>query len=172
MKAVVSPNASNEDIAALSGLIDALGGESSGEAEPFVIRAGGALWLGLASDHTDRGLEAHSVARSKQICAKPVAGALWRLDEVADPEALELRSWIEAGGEWVEYQAGALTAIRPLDELIAGAALGEGEAMLCGTLPAIGGVRPAARFRMSLSDPARGRVISHEYETRTLAVVA
>ena len=151
--------------------IDALGAETSGEAEPLIVRSGGTVWLGLASDHTDRGLEAHSVAHSKQICPKPAAETLWRLDSVADPDALTLRSWIDEGAGWTLYQSGALAEIRPLAELIAGAGLGEDEAMLCGTLPAIGGVRPAARFRMALGDPATGREISAEYTVRSLPVV-
>lgn len=37
--------------------IEVLGPETSGEVEPLIIQSAGALWLGLASDHTDRGLE-------------------------------------------------------------------------------------------------------------------
>ncbi|MEL6794780.1 MAG: DUF2848 family protein, partial [Pseudomonadota bacterium] len=100
--------------------IEVLGDATSGEAEPLIVKAKGTLWLGLGSDHTDRGLEAHSVAHSKQICAKPVAGTLWRLDGVADLDAVELRSDIHENGEWVAYQEGTLAAIRPLAELIEG----------------------------------------------------
>ena len=42
----------------------------------------------------------------------------------------------------------------------------------CGTFGAKGGVRPAARFRMEMRDPATGRKISHEYATVTLPEVA
>lgn len=152
--------------------IEALGAETSGEAEPLIVNTNGALWLGLASDHTDRGLEAHSVAHSKQICAKVAARALWRLDDIADLDALELRSWIAEGDAEVLYQEGTLAAIRPLADLIDGGRLADGEAMLCGTLGAIGGVRPAARFRMELRDPASGRAIEHAYEIRVLPVIA
>lgn len=152
--------------------IEALSEETSGEAEPLIVVAGGAVWLGLTSDHTDRGLEAHSVAHSKQIAAKPCAAALWRLDSVADPDALTLRSWAKEGGDWTLYQDGTLAAIRPLADLIAAAALRDGDAMLCGTLPAIGGVRPGAAFRMELGDPATGRAMSHEYAIRPLPVIS
>ena len=153
--------------------IAVLGPETSGEAEPFLIRAGGALWLGLGSDHTDRGLEATSVAHSKQVCAKPVARALWALDPMADRlDSLELRSWIREGADWAPYQEGTLAAIRPLAEVLAAAPLGEGAAMLCGTLPAIGGVRPGSAWRMTLTDPAAGRAIALEYAVETLPVVA
>jgi hypothetical protein len=151
--------------------IEALGDETSGEAEPLLVRWDGRLWLGLGSDHTDRGLEAHSVAHSKQICAKPVAGALWSLDALRDRlDGLVLRSWIEEGGAEVLYQDGTLAAIRPLAELEATNSLAEGEAMLCGTLGAIGGVRPAARFRMALIDEASGRRIEHAYRVTALPV--
>ncbi|MEM8752657.1 MAG: DUF2848 family protein [Pseudomonadota bacterium] len=154
-----------------TGEIAVLGEETSGEAEPFVLKWNGVTGLGLASDHTDRGLEVFSVAHSKMICPKPVATSLWRLNtETAD--ALTLRSWIDGGAGWAVYQDGELAEIRPLAELIAGAGLEEGDAMLCGTLPARGGIRPAPRFRMELGDPASGRVITADYAVRTIPVVA
>ncbi len=153
--------------------VQMLGTATSGEVEPLVIRAGGDLWLGLASDQTDRELEAVSVAASKQVCAKPVASILWRMDEVADHlDALHLRCEIEEDGGWVTYQDGTLAAIRPLAELIDAAALPDGAAMLCGTLAAIGGVRPAARYRMTLEDPVRARRIRLDYSVKTLPIVA
>lgn len=159
-------------------LIEAVGGASSGEVEPLIVEAGGKRYLGLASDHTDRALEAHSVAMSKQVCAKPCALELWAWDEIADRlEEIELESWIEEGGDWVQYQSGTIASIRPLAELIAGSKMSElakdgPVAMLCGTFGAKGGVRPAAKFRMQMRDPKTGRSITHEYETRTLPEVA
>ena len=79
--------------------IEVLGEQSSGEVEPLVLKSGGRLWLGLGSDHTDRGLERVSVAASKQVCPKPVGRALWPLDALADRlDGLELRSEIREGG--------------------------------------------------------------------------
>ena len=161
--------------------IEVVGGAGSGEVEPFVVAYDGTLYLGLASDHTDRDLEAYSVALSKQACPKPVAQALWRFEEVADHlDALEMRSWIQVqdDGDWMLYQEGTLAAIRPLDELVAGAGLaqvsGDGKAagLLCGTLGAKGGVRPARAFRMALHDPVRNRTIEHCYRIIELPVVA
>ncbi|WP_097458822.1 DUF2848 domain-containing protein [Mangrovitalea sediminis] len=161
--------------------IEVVGGSSSGEVEPLVLANGGHLYLGLASDHTDRDLESHSVALSKQVCLKPVADRLWHFDEVADHlESIEMRSWIQEAGsaDWVLYQEGSLSAIRPLTDLIAGAGLEQAAgqdtaaAMLCGTLGAKGGVRPAQTFRMELRDPVKGRTISHEYRIFELPVVA
>jgi hypothetical protein len=44
--------------------------------------------------------------------------------------------------------------------------------MLCGTLPAIGGVRPAAQFKMAMHDPVTGETIEAQYTTQTLPVVS
>lgn len=160
-------------------VLPVLGSQTSGEAEPLVIRdPEGSLWLGLGSDHTDRALEVQSVAHSKQVCGKPVAGGLWRLDEAlaARLDSLTLEAEIRDadGQDWTPYQRGTLAAIRPLTDLIAAAPqrLAPGAAMLCGTLPAIGGVRPAAQFRARLSDPASGRSLTLAYRAEALPVIA
>jgi len=153
--------------------IAVLGAGSSGEAEPLLLRAGGKTWLGLGSDHTDRELEAHSVAYSKQACAKPVAAEVWDLDEVTPHlDDLVLRSWIEDGDDWLPYQEGTLASIRPLAELADGAGLADGDALFCGTLPAIGGVRASAGFRMALEDQVLGRRIETTYRSEPLPVVS
>ena len=155
-----------------SSTIQVMGEETSGEVEPLVIQTGGRLYLGLASDHTERALEVYSVAASKQICAKPVSNALWAWEDVEGHlDALELTTEIEEAGTWVHYQKGSLSAIRPLPDLISGAALTDEAAILCGTLPAIGGVRPAKGYRMALFDPVRDRRITLEYTVATFPVV-
>jgi len=152
--------------------ITVLGAASSGEVEPLLINAEGELWLGLASDHTDRDLEAHSVAASKQACAKPCARELWRYGDIKDHlDELILSCDIQEDGQWINYQQGKLDSIRPLAELMAGHALPSGSAMLCGTLGAIGGVRAAQDYRMSLQDPVRDRRIDLNYRVSTLPIV-
>ena len=153
--------------------IEVLGTPTSGEVEPLLIKDGGKLFLGLASDHTDRELEAVSVAASKQACPKPVSDSVWRFEDVAAHlDRLQLRCEIEENGQWTVYQEGTLAAIRPLDELIEGSGLKDGEAMLCGTLGAIGGVRPSSRYKMGLSDPVLERTITLAYDVHTLPVIA
>ncbi|MGK9546125.1 DUF2848 family protein, partial [Salmonella enterica subsp. enterica] len=44
--------------------------------------------------------------------------------------------------------------------------------MTCGTVAAIGGIRPATEFRMELVDEVLGRTISHAYQSAELPVVA
>ncbi len=147
-----------------------LGAETSGEAEPFLLRAAGRIWLGLGSDHTDRGLESNSVAHSKQICAKPVARGLVPFSPDS-AERCRLRSWIDEGSGWTPYQDGSLSRIMRLDALLETSPLGEGDAMLCGTLPVMGAVRPGRAYRMDLSLPGE-IAIDLSYEVASLPVVA
>ena len=44
--------------------------------------------------------------------------------------------------------------------------------MFCGTLGAIGGIRPAAQFTAQLEDPVLGREMRCEYGVDVLAVVS
>lgn len=153
-------------------LVEVVGSDSSGEVEPLIIKQDGKFWLGIGSDHTDRELEAHSVAFSKQICPKPVSKVLWAFDEVQDHlDQLEMKSWLDEGEGWTLYQTGTLAAIRPLTELIEKADLQDDSAMLCGTFAAIGGVRRTPKFRMSLHDPVLNRTIEAEYQTIELPAV-
>ena len=158
--------------------VQVLGAESSGEVETFVFNAGGEMHVSIASDHTDRKLEAHSVAFSKQACIKPVATEAWKLSDVADYwDELIIRSWIVENGVSVLYQEGPLSSLRTPQDLIAGYSNGqtklpEGCGMTCGTVGAIGGIRPATSFTMELFDPRRGRSLRHTYDSEILPVVA
>ena len=161
-----------------AGTVQVVGDQTSGEAEPFLFFHAGEFFVSIASDHTDRALETHSVALSKQICPKPVSRSAWRLADVLDHwDQLVLRSWIEENGESRPYQEGTLVALRgPADLLERYGARNpqpaEGFAMSCGTLGAIGGVRTSASFRMELFDPCLGRRITHAYRCVALPVVA
>lgn len=148
---------------------------SSGEAEAVLLRTGGGLWVGVGSDHTDREVEAYGVAVSKQMCEKPIAPAFWRLRDVEDHwDSLELRSWIEEDGAEVLYQEGTLAAMLPVAGLIELAipVPADGTVMFCGTLAALGGIRPSTRFAYELADPVLGRKIGGEYVVRSLPMVS
>ncbi len=151
-----------------------LGPDSSGEVEPLLLVTEEGVLVGVGSDHTDRRAEAWSVPHAKQLCPKPVASVVWRFAEVASHwDRIVLRSWIPAeDGGWTLYQEGAVSGLRRPDDLadLAGD-LGPGTAMLCGTLGAFGGIRPAAAFRMELHDPVLGRTIEHRYRVSCLPIV-
>ncbi|RTZ41700.1 DUF2848 domain-containing protein [Candidimonas sp. SYP-B2681] len=157
--------------------IEVVGNGSSGEAEVFVFSHGGEMLVSLASDHTDRKLETHSVALSKQLCAKPVAVDAWRYADVADHwDELVLRSWIEENGNKVLYQEGTLATLRHPSDLIQGhfaqSTMPEHAGMTCGTVNAIGGIRPSTSFDMELFDPHRQRSIRHKYAIKILPEIA
>lgn len=151
-----------------------LGPDSSGEVEPVLVSLADGLWVGVGSDHTDRKAEAMGVALSKQLCGKVVGRQLWRFDEVVSHwDSLILRSWITENGTRTLYQEGALAAIRrPEDLLERLGGLAVGNLMFCGTLGALGGVRPAARFDMMLEDPVLQRSLQWGYSVEVLPVIS
>jgi len=158
-------------------VIQVVGDASSGEAEVFIFSHEGQTLVSLASDHTDRKLESHSVALSKQLCAKPVAREAWLYDDVSGHwDELVLRAWIEENGKTVLYQEGPLASLRhPLDlvkDHFGQAVIPEHAGMTCGTVAAIGGIRPAPVFSMELFDPRRQRGIKHRYTLEVLPEVA
>ena len=156
--------------------IEALGTQSSGEVEYVLLQSAGRLWIGVGSDHTDREVESYGVTVSKQMCDKPIAPTFWPFDEVAPHwSQLVLRSHILEGGKTIAYQEGSVAGMLEPADLIArylqGGALPEGTAMFCGTLGAIGGVRPSPRFSIALADPVLGRTIRHDYDICSLPIL-
>lgn len=145
---------------------------ASGEVEAVLLCHDGRIWVGVGSDHTDREVETYSVAVSKQMCEKPIASDLWDLHEVAHHwDQLVLRSWID---DRVLYQEGSLSTLLPASELMRLAAppLSDATLMFCGTLPALGGVRPAPSFSYEIEDPVLGRSIRGGYRVRDLPLIS
>jgi hypothetical protein len=157
-----------------SDVLEASGGDSSGEVEFVLLRAGHRLLAGVGSDHTDRKAETYSVTLSKQMCDHPMAPELWVFEEVAGHwDDIVLRSFATIGGERVLYQEGTLSAMLRPRELIAagfGGELPDGAAMFGGTFAAKGGIRPADRFDFEIVDPVLGRSIRHGYSIVPLPV--
>jgi hypothetical protein len=157
--------------------IQVVGDDTSGEAEPVLVGGQDRLWVTLGSDHTDRKAESYSVTVAKQVCAKAVGRTAWRFEEIEPHwDRLMLRSFIADGGRRALYQEGPLAIIRRPRELIAGwrgdKRLPAGVAMFCGTLPALGPIRPSPRFEIELEDPVLGRKLTHSYHVQSLPIVA
>lgn len=154
--------------------IQVVANETSGEVEFVLVPRGDGIWVGLGSDHTDRGLERHSVALSKQLCAKAVAPVLWRLDDVIEYwDEIELRSWTYRDGKREAYQAGTVAQILApitLLELYSDFAgpLVEGGMLFSGTLPTLHEIAPADAFEMELFDRRLDRRIHHRYRIDVL----
>jgi hypothetical protein len=147
--------------------IQVSGPDTSGEVEFVLLNVENDLFVTVGSDHTDRKAETIGVTLSKQLCAKPTCPQSWRYDEVKPHwEKLVLRSW--ADGQL--YQEGSVAAMRSPEDLLSRYPLKPGWAMYCGTLAAKGGIRPAGKFEMELSDPVLKRTLRHVYSIRTLPV--
>ena len=156
--------------------IEVSGGDSSGEVEFVLIGWQGRTFVGCGSDHTDRKVEAYSVTVSKQMCDKPIASQLWKLEDVIGHwDRMILRSWAVIDGTKVLYQEGTLDGMLPVKDLIArgfgGDGLPDGCAMFGGTFAAKGGIRPASRFEFELEDPVLKRKIGHGYDVIALPVL-
>ena len=78
---------------------------------------------------------------------------------------------ITENNEPVLYQEGSLSNILPLQQLIDESDLPNHAAMLCGTLGAIGTVRPALQYQMILEDPVLNKSIALDYAVTELPVV-
>ena len=158
--------------------IEVTGSNTSGEAEFVIARLGGEDWVGVGSDHTDRELEKQGITIAKQICDKPIAPAFWRYSEVAAHwDQLILRAYIRENNNRVVYQEGPVAKMRSPQDLIslfdiedAGGGFADGDMMMCGTLAAIGGIRPAEHFSFELVDPVLDRRLSHGYAVDELPV--
>jgi hypothetical protein len=157
--------------------IEALGEDSSGEAEAVLIGTEAGTLVAVGSDHTDRKVEAYSVPVAKQMCAKAVSREAWRIDDLLGHwDEIALECDIEESGVTRPYQRGTLAAVRRPEDMVARATGGAGTlptgtVLFLGTIPVIGGVRAGAAFTLRLSDPVLGRVLEHRYAVASLPVV-
>ncbi|WP_080832115.1 DUF2848 family protein [Cohnella massiliensis] len=156
-----------------AGQIRVVGNDSSGEAEVVLLDIDGTWYVGLGSDHTDRVLEANSVQKSKQVCAKAVSEELWPLDSFKDRwDEIEMRSWVVKDGETRLYQSGKLSAFlepdRLLDIVKERGYFSPGICLYCGTLPLETEIVYGGTFKAELSDPGTGRKITLAYGTEPL----
>ncbi|MCY0385747.1 DUF2848 domain-containing protein [Robbsia sp. Bb-Pol-6] len=167
--------------------VQMLGDDSGGEVECLLVAVAEGLLVTLASDHTDRRVEAYGVAVSKQVCAKPMGTDAWHYEDVrAHWDQLVLRAWFvtaapadPAAPARRLYQEGPVSALLPPSELFARFAadgkLPTGTAMFCGTLAAIGPIatmRSGDALELELHDPVLQRSLRHRYAVATLPVVA
>lgn len=152
-----------------------VGEETSPEVEFFLATdCNNKMYMTVASDHTDRKLEAVSVGKSKQVCDKVIADFFWDVDEIKDHwDSISLGSRVIKDGEWTTYQAGTLGAILDYQELLglikADAPAGRFPSLLSGTLPIEGGeVVYTSSCEISIKDPILRREIIKRYNITVL----
>lgn len=150
---------------------------TSGEAEWALVITGPAesdVLLTAACDHTDRLLEVHGVAWSKNAGPDVLARTAWRLVDVADRvDELTLRGWVSAEGVDTEIQCGTLAELLSpaywLDVLRERGLHRPGAVLISGTIPMRAGVDQFGDgWRVELADPATGEVIELSYRVRPL----
>lgn len=149
--------------------------KTSGEAEWAMLYRGADLspLITVASDHTDRAVEAFSVTSAKQLSPNLVGTKAWLLDEIADQlDAATLRSKVLHDGEWTILQEGSVgDLISPVDWLQRLRALGRlepGTLLLGGTLPMRDPARQfAAAWAVELVLPS-GEAVGVEYRVNRL----
>ena len=147
----------------VGGTIWANDGTSSGEVEYVLLIGKDDLFVTVGSDHTDRGLEALSVERSKQIYPKVLGREVWRVSQLMKEwDELILRSFVTEDETDHEYQSGTLGAFitaKNLQDLI-GPTVQPGTVIFSGTVPLIDGqVRYGSRFIGELASP-NGKVLA------------
>lgn len=127
--------------------------------------------LTVACDHTDRALEVHGVAWSKNASPDVLGRRAWRLAEVAGRiDDISLRGWVRHGdGEPELVQDSTLGALLTpqywLDVLRERGWLVPGTVLLSGTVAMREGVDQFAdAWTVELADPATGDAITASYE--------
>jgi hypothetical protein len=149
-------------------------GRTSGEAEwALVVASREDLLLTVACDHTDRALEVHGVAWSKNAGLDVVGSGAWRLSDVEDHlDELRLRAWVtHDGGAEQLIQDSPLAALLPprywLDAIPQ--LLEPGTVLLSGTVAMLPGVDQFAdRWRVALADPVTGHTLELAYSVQRM----
>ncbi|WP_232667613.1 DUF2848 domain-containing protein [Pseudonocardia sp. TRM90224] len=147
-------------------------GRTSGEAE-WALVVGEELLLTVACDHTDRELEVHGVAWSKNAGLDVLGRGAWRLADVEDHlDRIRLRAWVRHGEGPEE-----LIQDSPLAALLAPSywleehseLLVPGTVLLSGTVAMVPGVDQfATHWRAEMADPVTGETIDLSYAVRRM----
>lgn len=145
---------------------------TSGEAEWALVVCGTEprdLLLTAACDHTDRHLEQHGVAWSKQAAPDVLARRAWRLIDIADRiDQLTLTGSVmtDTGAQVIQHGtlAELLSPLYWVDELRARNLLEPGTVLMSGTIPMRADIDQfSAGWSVKLEDPHMNRSISLSY---------
>jgi len=148
-----------------------VGEKTSPEVEFFLASdAKGSLYVTVASDHTDRQLEAVSVGKSKQVCDKVLGDIFWKVDDISDHwDDILISSKILTDDKWITYQSGTLAEIMHYNDLLdlvkAEKPAGKAPCLLSGTIPIAGGEAIfTSSCEITLVDPLLHRTIIKKYD--------
>ncbi|QYB05741.1 DUF2848 domain-containing protein [Rhodococcus sp. USK10] len=148
-------------------------GRTSGEAEWALVITDDDVLLTVACDHTDRDLEVHSVAWSKNAAPDVLGSRAWRLSEIADRlDDITLSAWVGQGdGEpSTLIQSGTLADLLApkywLDVLRERGLHKAGTVLVSGTISMRHGVDQFAdAWKVEMRDPSTGDTLTCSYRT-------
>ncbi|MCJ2125000.1 DUF2848 family protein [Methylobacterium sp. J-077] len=143
-------------------LLQAPHARSSGEAEWAMIVGDNPddILIAAACDHTDRALEVHGVAWSKQSFPDMIGDVAWRYADIeASLDGFTLQGWVSHGGTELLIQDGTPAQLLSprywIDRLRAAGLLRAGTLLLSGTIPMTPGIDQFAEgWRVALADGA------------------
>jgi hypothetical protein len=152
--------------------IAVIGTDSTPEIEVGLFRVDGIDYVTVASDQTDRVLEAQSITVSKNVCPKVVGCEAWPVAEVREHwEDLTLTARC---GER-QLQSGNLAMMMAPEDILAFVAEhdgdeAEGRMVFSGTVPTQEAPPPGdVTIDLELADPVLNRTIRHSYRLTCLA---
>lgn len=150
-------------------------GRTSGEAEWALVISGEGPLLTVACDHTDRALEVHGVAWSKNASPDLLGRQAWRLADVRGHlDQITLRAWVsDLDGTETLIQDSTLGALLAPDywlQVLQERGLdGAGTVLLSGTVAMTAGVDQfAPGWRVEMGDPVTGLSIGLDYAVSTM----
>lgn len=143
---------------------------TSGEAEWALVITDDGVLLTVACDHTDRELEVHGVAWSKNASPDVLGRKAWRLEDVRGHlDRITLKGWV-GEGETADtlIQDSSLEALLTPDywlEVLAERGLNEpGTVLISGTVAMTSGVNQFARsWKVEMADPVTGATVDAQY---------
>ncbi|MCO4264540.1 DUF2848 domain-containing protein [Pseudarthrobacter sp. MDT3-26] len=149
---------------------------TSGEAEWALVITDDGVLLTVACDHTDRELEVHGVAWSKNASPDVLGRKAWRLEDVRDHlDQITLKGWVGQGDTAdTLIQDSSLEALLPPDywlEVLTARGLNEpGTVLISGTVAMTSGVNQFARsWKVEMTDPTTGSTVDAQYVVEPMA---
>jgi len=147
---------------------------TSGECEYVILKKDNSIYIALGSDHTDRKLESVSVPKSKQVCLKPISKDIWNYNHIKDHwDDIELKSYVIVDDKEIEYQAGTLKDILPvetiLNELENRIGNIDNAIIFSGTVPLKNNFAYGTKFRAEMIDKKLNKIIDLNYKISVIS---
>ncbi len=149
---------------------------TSGEAERALVITDEGVLLTVACDHTDRDLEVHGLAWSKNASPDVLGRKAWRLDDVRDHlDRITLKGWVGEGDtpDTLIQDSSLAALLTPdywLDILTNRGLNAPGTVLISGTVAMTSGVDQFARsWKVEMKDPVTGASVDAQYVVEKMA---